>query len=357
MKFQKNRSIKNCSTRFYFFGIILICGFLLISADDCESTYLAEQQRSMEQRARAERERIAAANNSKSQSAGEPQSLASTESGTTMGNQSNTGGTASTSETQTNTGGSTGTSGSTVATGTQSGSNNTTAASGNQTTPGGSASTGGSTVGTGTQSGSNNTTAASGNQTASGGSTGTGGSTVGTGTQSGTGGSTAAPGTQPPAGGIPASSETPAIASGTNVVPQGSATGSTGGNYMTSISGKNWKLTELHFINRTVLLNRSELSGDQADFFTMTIDNERISGRAAPNRYFTSYQANADNTLTIQPIASTMMALIVTDPQRIQEHEYFQYLGKVKSWKINQNKLELTTTDAANRTLIMVFSN
>ena len=151
-------------------------------------------------------------------------------------------------------------------------------------------------------------------------------------------------------------SGTQAGTGGSTVAPQGSATGSTGAEYITSISGKSWKLTELRFTDRTVTLNRSELTRDQADFFTLTIDNERVSGRAAPNRYFTSYKAGADNSLTIQPIASTMMALIVTDPQRIQEPQYLQYLGKVKSWKINQNKLELTTTDAANRTLIMVFS-
>jgi hypothetical protein len=52
-----------------------------------------------------------------------------------------------------------------------------------------------------------------------------------------------------------------------------------------------------------------------------------------------------------------MMALIVTDPQRITEPQYFQYLGKVKSWIVNQNRLELTSADATNKTVIMVFSN
>ena len=197
----------------------------------------------------------------------------------------------------------------------------------------------------GTQAGG--TTAASGSQSGAGGTqAASGGTTAASGSQAGTGGTTAASGTQASTGGTQAASGT-----------QGGATGSTGANYVTSISGRNWKLTELHFTDRTVTLNRNELTGDQADFFTLAIDNERISGRAAPNRYMTSYQAGANNALTIQPIASTMMALIYTDPQRIQEPEYLQYLGKVKSWRVNQNKLELTTTDAANKELIMVFSN
>jgi len=133
--------------------------------------------------------------------------------------------------------------------------------------------------------------------------------------------------------------------------------GSTGANYVSSISGRNWKLVELRFTERTVVLNRNELSGDQADIFTLAIDNDRISGKGDPNRYFTSYQAGANNTLTIQPIANTMMAVVFTEPKRIKEPDYFQHLGSVKSWKVNQNRLELTTADADGKSLIMIFSN
>jgi len=131
---------------------------------------------------------------------------------------------------------------------------------------------------------------------------------------------------------------------------------SSGSNYVTSIFGKAWNLTEIRFPNRTIQLNRNELKGAQADIFTMVIDKDRISGKGAPNRYFTSYNAGPDNSLTLQPIAGTMMASLVFDPERIHEAEYFQYLSKVTSWKLNQNKLELTTTDAADKSLVMVFS-
>ena len=169
-----------------------------------------------------------------------------------------------------------------------------------------------------------------------------GSSSTGSGQQTQSG---AAQGTQPASG-----------AAGTTA-GQGTVTGSTGANYVTSISGKSWKLVELRFVDRTVTLNRGELPADQADIFTLNIDNEKVSGKALPNRYMTSYQAGANNTLTIRPIASTMMALIATDPQKITEPQYLQYLSKVKSWNINQNRLELTSTDAANQTVIMVFSN
>jgi len=124
---------------------------------------------------------------------------------------------------------------------------------------------------------------------------------------------------------------------------------------VTSIFGKAWNLTEIRLPNRTIHLNRNELKGNQADIFTMVIDKDRISGKGAPNRYFTSYKAGPDNTLTLQPIAGTMMASLAFDPERIHEAEYFQYLAKVTSWKLNQNKLELTSTDAADKSLVMVF--
>jgi heat shock protein HslJ len=130
-----------------------------------------------------------------------------------------------------------------------------------------------------------------------------------------------------------------------------------GSEYVTSISGRSWKLIQLRFSDRTVVLNRNELSGGMEDIFTLNIDNERISGRGAPNRYFSSYRAGANNALTILPIASTLMASIFSDPERIREVDYFKYLGNVKSWRLSQNRLELVSVDAGGRELIMVYSN
>ena len=299
---------KNKLGKIYVLGIALICGFLLISADDCESMYLAEEQyarelamrEQQEKAARAEKEQLAAS-----------QATSGTQQGTkeTQGSQAATGGSSASSGSQTASGGSS------TSSGTQ---------TGNQTSSGGSA------TASGTQTGTSGSSTSSGTQT--GNQPSSGGSATASGTQTGSGGSSA---------------------SGT----QTASSGSTGANYVTSISGKNWKLVELRFTDRTVVLNRSELTTNEADIFTMTVDSDRISGKGAPNRYFTAYQAGANNALTIQPIASTMMASIVSDPQRIRESEYFQYLGKVKSWRINQNKLELTSADAANKAVTMVFSN
>jgi len=138
---------------------------------------------------------------------------------------------------------------------------------------------------------------------------------------------------------------------------QSQAGGGTGTNFLTSISGKEWKLSELRLSDRTIVLDRAKLNSEGAgDIFTMTVEGNRISGKAAPNRYNTAYQAGANNSLTVSPVVSTLMASSF-DPERIQEHEYYQYLAKVKSWRINQNKLELYTTDDSNKEAVLVYVN
>jgi len=113
----------------------------------------------------------------------------------------------------------------------------------------------------------------------------------------------------------------------------------------------------LRLTGKTIVLDRAKLNAEGAgDIFTLTVDESRLAGKAAPNRYTTSYKAGENNTLTLSPVISTLMASSY-DPERIQEHEYYQYLAKVKSWKINQNKLELYTTDDSNKEAVLVYVN
>jgi len=138
--------------------------------------------------------------------------------------------------------------------------------------------------------------------------------------------------------------------------PEDNPGDSTGADYLKSIIGKEWKLTELRLSGKSVVLDRNKLSAEGAgDFFTLTIDKSRLSGKAAPNRYTTAYQAGANNSLTLLPVISTLMAT-GNDPERLHEKEYYQYLGRVKSWKLNQKSLELNTTDANNKDAVLVYN-
>ena len=262
----------------YFLGIILICSFLFVSTDECESDSMAEQERYYreQQAARAEQERARSGSQNQQPATAQP--------------------------------------------GTQ------TAQPGTQTAQ------------PGTQ------TAQAGTQTA----------------QPGT--QTAQPGTQTAQSAqVAAAGATPSGTQGiSGAAPQGTEAaqaGSSGADHLRTITGKEWKLVELRFSERTVILNRNELSSEMRDILTMNIDTNRVSGRGAPNRYFTSYRAEANNALTFQPIASTLMATIFFEPQRIREEEYFQYLSRVTRWNLNRNRLELFSTEANGRELVMVFAD
>ncbi|MDR1307193.1 MAG: META domain-containing protein [Treponema sp.] len=137
----------------------------------------------------------------------------------------------------------------------------------------------------------------------------------------------------------------------------GQPTASSGASYLSSISGKDWKLLEVRRSDKTLTLDRNKLTADgMGDLFTLNVDTARLSGKAAPNRYISTYQAGENNALTIAPSISTLMASIY-DPERLREQEYFQYLSKVKSWKLNQGKLELYTVDVNNKEAVLVYGN
>jgi hypothetical protein len=312
-----------------FFGILLVCGFLLTSVDDCESWYLVEQEQAsrLEQ---AEQERARQERLQQEERAKQEQATLANRQGASQGSSTSQSG--GTSQSQTGTG---------------------TAAQGQSTQSPNQADS---------QTNQSQSTAAVPNQS----------STQGTSQSQNQGGATQAQGTQAQeAQGTPSQGS---AAQGASQTPQGGAAavpsqaapeasentapaGSTGASYLSTITGKEWKLSEVRLPGKTMLIDRNKLNADKmGDLFTFTVDNSRISGKAAPNRYTSMYQAGANNTLTIQPPISTLMASIY-DPERIREREYFQYISRVKSWKLNQGKLELYTTDASNKEVVLVYVN
>ncbi|MDR2767270.1 MAG: META domain-containing protein, partial [Treponema sp.] len=107
-----------------------------------------------------------------------------------------------------------------------------------------------------------------------------------------------------------------------------------------------------------ITIDRNKLRSEGfGDFFTFNIDGRRISGKAAPNRYTTVYQAGAGNALSLAPPVSTLMAPVYDPGQLLREEEYFQYLINVTAWKLNQGKLELYTTDQTGKETVLIYGN
>jgi heat shock protein HslJ len=120
--------------------------------------------------------------------------------------------------------------------------------------------------------------------------------------------------------------------------------------------GKVWVLDELVSESGKTVINRQKLESDgMGDVFTLVVDDERISGKGAPNRYFSSYVLGDNQEISINPIAGTLMMGIV-EPEGIQEREYFDYLGQVNQWLLTGDKLELYSETPEGDPIILVFT-
>jgi heat shock protein HslJ len=349
--------------RVFVCGILLVCGLVLTGVDDCENGYLVEQEQAA-RLARAEQERVARLEQEQARRA--EQERAALPKGQTTGNSSGAAafpGSSTGAAAGSGAGASSGTAADSSRPASAASSQGPAASSGAAASPGSST---GAVAGSG--AGTAPVTAPSGSGTSTGAATSSGaGASSGTAADSSRPASAASsqgPAASSGAAASPGSSTGAATSSGTGAAPAaavpdaGASSEAAASSANTdAIQGKDWKLSELRFSGRTLIVDRNKLRADgMGDFFTLTVDGQRISGKAAPNRYTAPYQAGADNSLRILPPAGTLMASVY-DPERIREEEYFQFLIRVKSWKLNQGKLELYTVDTHNNEVILVYVN
>jgi heat shock protein HslJ len=122
------------------------------------------------------------------------------------------------------------------------------------------------------------------------------------------------------------------------------------------VQGKVWVLDEIITESDTISINRRKLETDgMGDAFTLLVDTERISGKGAPNRYFSPYTLGEDQEIAIRPIAGTLMMSFV-EPEGLQEREYYNYLEQANQWLLTGEKLELYSETPEGDPILMVFT-
>jgi heat shock protein HslJ len=122
-----------------------------------------------------------------------------------------------------------------------------------------------------------------------------------------------------------------------------------GGN-ISDIQGKEWVLEEIRTSSATVRIDRPE----NTEAFTIRFEADRVGGTGWPNHYFGPYTAGAGNSLSIGNMASTMM-MAFFEIEGLNEREFFAYLANVKSWEIQNGKLELTASGQNGEAAVLVF--
>jgi heat shock protein HslJ len=121
-----------------------------------------------------------------------------------------------------------------------------------------------------------------------------------------------------------------------------------------SILEKDWQLIEIRQESGDISLDRARMEADGiGDAFTLRIDEERISGKALPNRYFGPY-TRTGQAIRIEKIAATLMANIAR-PGTLSENDYFDYLWWVQSWAQNGDNLELHTASPEGQRAVLIF--
>jgi heat shock protein HslJ len=123
-----------------------------------------------------------------------------------------------------------------------------------------------------------------------------------------------------------------------------------------SVADKNWQLVEARIRPNEIVFDRNVLLKEGfPDIFTLRFDAERVNGIGAPNRYFASYTLAANQSITIETVAGTLMAPL-HEPEKLKEHDFFLYLQNTYKWNSTKNNLELYTRGEDGVETVLIFA-
>ena len=121
-----------------------------------------------------------------------------------------------------------------------------------------------------------------------------------------------------------------------------------------AIMGIEWFLLEIQTAEGVINIDRDKLAAEQmGDVFTIRFsDDNRVSGKAAPNRYSAPCQWGGGKSLSTGLAAVTRM-MALKEPEALKEQEFLDYIAAIDGWSINAaGRLELHCSTAA----VLVFS-
>ena len=121
------------------------------------------------------------------------------------------------------------------------------------------------------------------------------------------------------------------------------------------VIGKEWKLVDVLIDGRTIGFSRDILATEGfRDAFTLEFDAERLSGAAAPNRYFAPYTLGQGNAVSIGAVAQTQMAALF-EPEQLREHDYLFFVQSTYRWNLADGRLELSSRGRNDEAVTLIF--
>ena len=124
------------------------------------------------------------------------------------------------------------------------------------------------------------------------------------------------------------------------------------------VIGEEWRLLEVHvdgIFGREILFDRNLLTREgDGKIFTMSFDEQIVSGTGSPNLYSAPYTLGDDQSISIMVMRTTMMASLF-EPEKLPEHQFFGYMQNVHTWQIVDGKFELLSNTEDGREVRLVF--
>ena len=122
------------------------------------------------------------------------------------------------------------------------------------------------------------------------------------------------------------------------------------------VIGKEWQLVEVKAESQSITFNRDNLNAEGfGNIFTLNFDAERLSGVGAPNRYTAPYKVAKDQAISVSLVAGTLMAAI-REPEKLKEHDYFNYMQNAYKWNFSNGRLELYTKNADGKEAVLIYT-
>jgi hypothetical protein len=117
-----------------------------------------------------------------------------------------------------------------------------------------------------------------------------------------------------------------------------------------------WQLCEIRIGYGKTELDREAMSQNgMGDMFILQLTEEGVNGKAAPNRYYTTYELRHNHNIRLRTIVSTLMAANI-NIGGLMETEYYWYLQHTNQWEIVNGELELYAYPSQNEEIVLRYT-
>jgi hypothetical protein len=117
-----------------------------------------------------------------------------------------------------------------------------------------------------------------------------------------------------------------------------------------------WQLSEIRISYGKTEFDRWAMAANGlGDIYILQLTEEGINGKAAPNRYFTTFEIRHNSDYRLRPIVGTLMTANI-NIGGLMENEYYWYLQRTTHWEVINDGLELYAKPSPAEEIVMRYT-